>query len=844
MVLVVGLLSATALLSAQLAAYVGVRSRGSRDAVLMALTMAATAWWSAGNAAEDLAVGLSLKLVFANLEYLGITTIPVLWCALGWSLDRQERTGAAGRLSPVFWILPAITCILVWTDPVLGLVRHSFQLDSASGFTYIAKSFGPWFWVHSAYSYVMVIAGTVFLLRAVSAGTGTRRAQHIVLIVGSLLPVAANVLYLADIIPSGSVDPTPLAFSATGLLLVFNLTRFRFLSLVTTAKSAAIEQLRDPVLILDRDGRLAYANAAARLSFGTGARDVGRPLGDLGPPYSALPRACDDAGDAAQGGALLPFHGRRFETRTASILRGARCIGSVVTFFDVSSRVSAEEELRKSNLLLEQHIAERTRALQESNARLTEELEQRRRAEKQLAHDVLHDPLTGLPNRSLASSRIEQLIMRMRRDSSLSYAVLFMDFDGFKSINDTWGHAAGDSFLSQMAARLTSSIREMDLASRVGSDQFVVMLDGTGGQSLLDRIAERIQDHVCIPVSLGEGTVVPSVSIGIAVGGPTYKDPESLLHDAEIAMQQAKANGRNLRVTFAEEMRQQADEQVVISSALRTAIASGGITLAYQPIVSLGGNAAAGAQGTIRGWEVLARWRHERLGFVGPDRFIGIAEESGLITPLGAYILIEALRTAAGLRAQGLLAGDGLTGPFFSVNVSAIQLGQPDFSELVLSSVDRMGLPRSLLHLELTESAIMKNRDVATRVIRHLAAEGISFKLDDFGTGYSSLGYLHAIPIDCVKIDKSFVSRLEGAGGNHPSAGVVRGIISLSHELGKTVVAEGIETENQARMLQEYGCDLAQGFFFGRPVDQSTLVASLDGSPSEGIDAAAEAGAT
>ncbi|HTP60181.1 MAG TPA: histidine kinase N-terminal 7TM domain-containing protein, partial [Spirochaetia bacterium] len=752
MVLVVGLLAATALLSAQLAAYVGFRSHGSRDAVLMALTMAATAWWSAGNAAEDLAVGLAAKLVFANLEYLGITTIPVLWFALGWSLDRQERTDAPGKLSPAFWILPAVTSVLVWTDPVFGLVRHSFRLESAFGLAYIAKSFGPWFWVHSAYSYVLVMAGTVLLLRAVSAGRGTRRVQNVILIIGSVLPVAVNVLYITNLIPSGSVDPTPLAFSATGLLLVFNLSRFRFLSLMTAAQGAAIEQLRDPVLILDRDGRLAYVNAAARVSFETGPGDIGRPLGELGPPYSTLPRACDEVADAAREDALLPFHGRRYEMRTGSILRRARCLGSVVTFFDVTLRVAAEEELRKSNVLLEQHIAERTQALQQSNARLTEELEQRRRAEKQLAHDVLHDPLTGLPNRSLASSRIEQLIMRMRRDSTLSYAVLFMDFDGFKTINDTSGHAAGDSFLSQMAARLSSSVREMDLAARVGGDQFVVMLDGPGGPSSLDRIAERIQDHVCIPVSLGGGTVVPSVSIGIAVGSPAYKDPESLLHDAEIAMQQAKSAGRNLRVTFSEEMRQQADEQVVISSALRTAIATGGITLAYQPIVTLGGNPVAGARGSVQGWEVLARWRHERLGYVGPDRFISIAEESGLITPLGAYILIEALRTAAGLRDQGLLSEDGRVVPFFSVNVSAIQLGQPDFSELVLSSVDRMGLPRSLLHLELTESAIMKNRDVATRVIQHLSREGISFKLDDFGTGYSSLGYLHAIPIDCVKI--------------------------------------------------------------------------------------------
>ncbi|HUI70207.1 MAG TPA: EAL domain-containing protein, partial [Spirochaetia bacterium] len=724
----------------------------------------------------------------------------------------------------------------------LGLVRHSFHLEYMSGIVYIAKEFGPWFWVHSAYSYAVVVAGTLLLLRALSAGHGTPRVQHISIIVGSFLPAAANILYLFNVIPAGSIDPTPIAFSVSGLLLVVNLARFRFLSLVTAAQSTAIEQLRDPVVILDRNGRLAYANATARTSFGTGAADVGRVLSDLGDPYVALRQACADPEDAPGQESIIVFQDRRYEIRTGNIFRRGRCIGSVVSFFDVTRRVAAEEELRQSNLLLEERIVERTRALQESNLKLTRELEHRLRVEKQLTHDVLHDALTGLANRSLASSRIEQLILRVRRDSSSSGAVLFLDFDGFKAINSTWGRAAGDSFLSQMAARLAGSLREVDLAARVGGDQFVIMLDGLAGQDSFEHITEQIADHLCIPLSLGGGTVVPSVSIGIAVASPAYKDPESLLHDAEIAMQQAKSSGPNLRVTFTEEMRQQVDEYNVLSGALRTSIASGGITLAYQPIVALGAVDAADRNGhgrsecpevpatvtlgSVLGWEVLARWTHERLGQVVPERFIPVAERSGLILPLGAYILIEALKTAATLRAEGLLT-DCSPARYFAVNVSAVQLGQPDFPELVLSSLDRAGLPRSFLHLELTESAIMENRDVVTQVIRRLSAEGISFKLDDFGTGYSSLGYLHTIPIDCVKIDKSFISRLDSAEGKDSSAGIVRGIISLSHELRKTVVGEGIETEAQARMLREYGCDYAQGFFFGKPMDQSALLASL-----------------
>ncbi len=819
MILVVSILAATALLSGQLTAYMVFRSRGSRSAVFMALIMGATAWWAAWNALEYLAPGLPVKLVFANLEYLAISAIPVLWFALGSSLEQSERGVAARRPPLVIWIVPAVTAALVWTDPSLGFVRHSFRLEAASGFSVIAKEFGPWFWVHSAYSYIFIIVGTVLILKALHASRGTRRAQRITLIIGTLLPVAANLSYLTGTFPVERIDPTPLAFSLTGLLAVLNLTRFRFLALVTTAQATAIEQLRNAVLVLDRDGHLAYANDAARSSFATGEKDVGKKLVDMGPPFADLPLARGAGSAARTEDPVLPHAGLLYETRTGDIVRRGRRIGSVVTFFDVTRRAAAEEELKKANLLLEQRIAERTRALEESNLKLTEELEHRKRAERQLSHDVLHDVLTGMANRSLALSRIEQLVLRSHRDPAMSYAILHLDFDGFKTINDRFGHSAGDSFLCEVASRLKRSVREVDLAARVGGDEFVVLLDGFVTAQNLEEITDRVVDNLCLPIYFGSSAVVPSASIGIVIGRPDYKDPQAILHDAEIAMHKAKSSGRNLRVVFSEEMRLQVDERNLLSASLRTAIASGGISLAFQPIVRM--------DGSIAGWEVLARWKHERLGPIGPDRFIPIAEESGLIIPLGAYILIETLKIAADLRGEGLL-DDGRGGVmFFAVNVSAIQFGQRDFAEFVLSTMDRLELPRAMLHLELTESAIMEDRDVATHVIEQLSAEGINFKLDDFGTGYSSLGYLHRIPINCVKIDRSFISRMDLLQADQTSAGIVRGMISLSHELRKTVVAEGIETEAQSRMLRECGCDFAQGYYFARPMDKTALFESL-----------------
>ena len=241
MVLVVGVLAATALLSTQLTAYLAVRARGSRSAVIMAVLMGATAWWAAWNAAEYMAPTLGAMLLFANLEYLAIAAIPVTWFTLGYLLGQEERGGTARRPPRIIWIIPAVTAILVWTDPYLGLVRKGLHLEVQGGFLVIAKEFGPWFWVHSAYSYLFIIAGTVLMFRALHASRGTRRAQKVILVAGTLLPVAANMVYLSGIFPLGSVDPTPLAFSLTGLLAVLNLKRFRFLALVTKAQAAAIE---------------------------------------------------------------------------------------------------------------------------------------------------------------------------------------------------------------------------------------------------------------------------------------------------------------------------------------------------------------------------------------------------------------------------------------------------------------------------------------------------------------------------------------------------------------------------------------------------------------------------
>jgi diguanylate cyclase (GGDEF)-like protein len=505
---------------------------------------------------------------------------------------------------------------------------------------------------------------------------------------------------------------------------------------------------------------------------------------------------------------------RKFEARAAKVGAGDRELGLVVTLFDVTRRIAAEEALRETNLLLEDRVAERTRSLEDSNAKLSMELDHRVRVERQLTHDALHDPLTGLANRSLLLSRIELAILRHKRDPKTDFGLLCIDFDGFKAINDTYGHATGDAFLREMSARINRCMRETDTIARLGGDEFVVLLDEPQGRAGVEEAADRLAEDLAMPVHFAGGSVIPSASIGLLLGEHPYIGADEVLRDADIAMYRAKASGQNRRVLFEEGMRHIETERNSLKSALRLAVVSGGIRLAYQPIVHMGG--------AVAGWEVLARWRSEEFGEIGPDRFIPMAEESGLIVPLGTFVLIEALRQASALRDEGLIVVIGEDPPFFSVNISAIQLNSPDFTDLVLEAIANARLPRSILHLELTESSLMEAPDQAAAKVAQLAAAGISFKIDDFGKGYSSLSYLHRMPFDSVKIDKSFIDRISSGGG-----GLVRGIISLAHELGKTVVAEGIETLEQDAALRAYGCDYGQGWLYGRPMDANSLERSL-----------------
>lgn len=831
-----GILFATAILAGVLFLYLLGRNLDSHSTTFMAFLMGASSLWAGLNGFEYLASDLNAKLLLANLQYMAISTIPVIWYAFGRSYDLEERTGTGCNPNFLIWVVPALTSVLVWFDPTLGLVRSNVHLEAYDGIVMLAKDFGPWFWFHSLYSYVCIVAGTVFILRGARARAWTGRMQQAFLLGGALLPTGANLVYILGFFPIPTVDPTPLAFSLTGVLLVVNMTRFRFLSLVSVARVEAMENLHDAVVVFDRNSALAYANKAAKTALALDDQSVGKQIFKLGPVLGSLADlAGGDERELVMPPAPATPEPRTFVARASEIFRGKRPVGFALILHDVSRRAAAEHSLKELNQELEARIADRTRTLEETNTRLTRELDHRTRAERQLTHSALHDTLTGLPNRSLLLSRIEQSIARFHRNQAEIYGLLYIDFDGFKEINDIHGHDAGDTFLCEIANRLKKCMRDVDTVARIGGDEYAVLLEGLHSAAELCLASERITEELSVPVKLGKNSVVPSVSIGIMSSRLELLDAQEALRNADIAMYWAKTQGKNRSVCFEESMLVQVVERNRLTNDLRAAIGANGISLAFQPIVYLDGNYA--------GCEVLARWKHPELGFISPDRFIPIAEESGLIVPLGTFILLETLKTIVALRDFGLLVPDDhATMPFFAVNASARQLAEPDFAELVLASLERFSLPRSVLHLEITESAIMQNRESAISMLKTLSLKGISLKLDDFGTGYSSFGYLDRIPVDTVKIDRSFISRMDSAHPDiHDSTGLVRGIISLSHELGKTVVAEGVETAEQAAILRSLGCEYAQGYFFGKPMSSEALIASLEqNSPTASLPLVAQ----
>ncbi|MGD9947280.1 MAG: EAL domain-containing protein [Desulfobulbus sp.] len=434
-----------------------------------------------------------------------------------------------------------------------------------------------------------------------------------------------------------------------------------------------------------------------------------------------------------------------------------------------------------------------------------QDISERKSFEEQITHQAFHDALTGLPNRTLFGERLERALERSRRRSELYYAVLMIDLNKFKSINDTLGHPAGDQLLIEVGKRLSVCVRSVDTVARLGGDEFAIILEEFTARNELLKAARRMHSILCEPFSLYGNDITPGASIGIVPKIAEYSSAEEVLRDADIAMYRAKQQGKGI-VLFDKRMHQELVESINLEAELREILANEGLTLHYQPIVSV-------IDESLQGFEALVRWNHPLRGMVPPDRFIPLAEETGLIIDLGKWVISEACRTLKSWQ-DSFNAAQDLT---MSVNVSCRQFAKPGLVEHVTEVLTQNALNPACLKIEVTESVIMHNVDRAVSELNRLRALGVQIAIDDFGTGYSSLAYLRRIPIDHLKIDRSFISGFEE--GTKENDQIVRSIITLARSLGLGVIAEGVENRDQLERLRLLDCDRAQGFMFSRPVD-------------------------
>ena len=488
------------------------------------------------------------------------------------------------------------------------------------------------------------------------------------------------------------------------------------------------------------------------------------------------------------------------EIRAKTIDPGDLRRGSIWIVLDITARKKAENELLQARTDLEQLVAVRTQELSRTVLALEAKALEQQAAEAHIQRLAHYDPLTGLPNRSLLNDRSRGALSHAKRNGE-SVTLMFLDLDHFKNINDSLGHGVGDEVLMALAYRLKAVVREQDTVARLGGDEFVLLLPDTDAQGAA-RVADKLLQAALRPIQAGQHELTVTPSIGIALYPKDGTDLDSLARSADAAMYRAKADGRNNYRFFTAEIQAQSDRTLLLDNALRRALERGQLSLHYQPQMAL-------ATGRVVGAEALLRWQHPELGAVSPAEFIPVAESSGLILPIGEWVI----RTAVAQLAQWQRAGLPLI--TMAVNLSVVQFRHADLPQLVSSVLQEANLPAHWLELELTEGVAMTNPQGAVAVMNDLHQRGVRMSIDDFGTGYSSLSYLKKFQVYKLKIDQSFVRDITD---DPDDKAIVAAIISMADSLGMQTIAEGVETEGQLNFLRDRGCTEAQGYYFSRPL--------------------------
>jgi diguanylate cyclase (GGDEF)-like protein len=471
---------------------------------------------------------------------------------------------------------------------------------------------------------------------------------------------------------------------------------------------------------------------------------------------------------------------------------------------------TARLEILTLNAELEQRVKQRTWELEKALQKLQGEITSRRQLQSQLLDIALHDSLTNLPNRVLFIRRLAKALHCAKQESTYQFAVLFLDCDRFKVINDSLGHLVGDELLVAIARRLQNCLTPVDTLARLGGDEFGILLENIPDINSAIKIAENILQQLSLTFKLSRYDVFMNASIGINWGNQDYEKPEYLLRDADTAMYRAKSLGRARYHVFDPAMYQEAIQLLELENDLRRAVERQEFLVYYQPIISL-------ATGRISGFEALVRWQHPIRGLISPIEFIPVAEETGLINPINIWVLQSACRQLS-IWQHHPATSENLT---ISVNLSARLFYQANLTAQIDQILNDTQVNPACLELEITESVIMENTHVVKTIFQELKARKIKLIMDDFGTGYSSLSYLHSFPLNALKIDKSFVKRMQD---NQENMGLVPAMISIAESMGMAVIAEGVETKEQLKQLRSLKCDFAQGYLFSKPLEQKLVL--------------------
>ncbi len=550
---------------------------------------------------------------------------------------------------------------------------------------------------------------------------------------------------------------------------------------------AVVDNAAEGIITVGGDGRIQSFNGSAESMFGWTAADiVGNPVATLVPVelhehLQAFLGSCTTDGDSAA---------RRQGTEIMAVRRD----GTPFPVMIAISSIAGDDGRPTLSAVMR-------------------DLSEQKRFEAELAYQGLHDALTGLPNRVTLTDRLDQARARLRRNGGM-FAVLFIDLDRFKPVNDRLGHSVGDQLLTLAGQRIKASVREVDTVARLGGDEFVVLLEDATALNHVTMVADRILSALRKPFRLGDEEARIDASIGIAHCASPDEDAETILAHADIAMYRAKQQGRGQFALFDEAMQEWITNQNALEAALRQAIPNKELVLHYQPVVRAG-------TGRVQGFEALLRWNRPGLGLVPPDRFIPIAESTDMIIDIGKWVVNVACLQAAAWNRRWRDEDYGV-----SVNISGRQLAHGDLVEVVASALAYSSLEPRLLTLEITETVLISDPIAANETLRELTDLGVNIALDDFGTGYSSLTYLRSLPINVVKIDKSFVGAL---GTGHEDTAIVTAVIGLARDLRITVVAEGVETPSQLAMLSELQCPYVQGYLFSAAVPEDHIPELIEG---------------